>query len=122
MLIRIRNDVWNLYKKSCALIDIKGYDVTVRNLEEEMLHISRGCLEDGKRQLMSDCPEAYMHREIGISEEQSKLTKTARNTKIDKISFSKISATELKICLRYPEVIIDPALPYCDCRERVRRV
>jgi len=118
LLIRIRDDVWNLYKRSCALFDIKGYGAVVRNLEEEMLHMSRGCLEDGKRQLLSDCPEAYMHREIGIREEQNKLTKTARKPTVAESSLNKISATELRICLPYSEVIVDPASPYCDCREK----
>jgi hypothetical protein len=118
LLIRIRDDVWNLYKKSCALFDIKGYDAVVRNLEEELLCISRGCLEDGKRRLVEDCPEAYMQREIGIKEGQSKVTEKGRKWKIDETSFNKKGATELKSCLPYPEVIVDPAPLYCDCREK----
>jgi hypothetical protein len=73
LLIRIRDDVWNLYKKSCAIFDIKGDYVVVKNLEEEMLDISFRCLEDGKRQLVCDCPEAYVQRELGLAEEQNRL-------------------------------------------------
>ena len=73
LLIHVRDDVLNLYKKSCAIFDIKGYDAVVKNLEEEMLDISLRCLEDGKRQLTCDCPEAYVQRELGLAEEQKRL-------------------------------------------------
>ena len=70
VLIEIDDEVWELYKKSWALLGTKTHEGLIKMLEVQLWEESYGCIEDGKKQLMSDEPEALVLREIGLMEEK----------------------------------------------------
>lgn len=70
VLIEIDDEVWEIYKKSMALLGVRTHEELVRMIEIQLWEESYGCIEDGKKQLMSDEPEALVLRAIGLMEEK----------------------------------------------------
>ena len=70
--IEIDDNVWSLFKKSLALMDVRGDDQLVRFLEMELTENSISVIEDAEKQLLDDTPEAYVQREMGREKERRK--------------------------------------------------
>jgi hypothetical protein len=70
VLIEIRGDAWEVYKRSWALMGIRSHEELVRILEDDIEEKSISVIEDAERQLIDDEPEAYVRREIGILKEK----------------------------------------------------
>ena len=69
--IEISDDVWERYKLSWALMDIREHKDLVKMLEDDLLEKSNSVIEDSERQLMDDkSPEALARREIGLMKEE----------------------------------------------------
>ena len=68
--IEIDDEVWNLYRKSWALLGVRDNYKLVEMLEDQMWRESSAVVADSKRQLIDDNPEAYVQREIGLEEER----------------------------------------------------
>lgn len=63
-----------MFKKSWALMGIREHNALVRMLEDTIFDSSVDVIEDAKRQLLDDTPEAYIQREIGLKQERRKRT------------------------------------------------
>ena len=70
--IEIDDEVWQVYKKSWALMGVRTDEKLVAFLEDDLREKSLSVIEDGERLLIGDTPEAYVQREIGLEKERSK--------------------------------------------------
>ncbi len=73
--IEIDDEVWELYKKSWALLGVRAHYELVRILEIDMQERSSDAIEDAKNHLIDDTPEAYVQREIGLQKEREERKK-----------------------------------------------
>lgn len=75
MKIEIDDEVWNLYRKSWALLGVRDHYKLVKMLEDQMWEESSTSIESSRRQLIDDTPEAYVQREIGLEDERRDKTR-----------------------------------------------
>jgi hypothetical protein len=68
--IYISDDVWEVYKKSWALMGIREHETLVRFLEDDLFERSMSVIDDAETHLLDDTPEAYVQREIGLVKER----------------------------------------------------
>ena len=78
--IEISDSVWERYKLSWALIDIREHRDLVKMLEGDLLCASDSVIEDAERHLMDDTPEAYARREIGFMKEEQERRQRKQKT------------------------------------------
>jgi hypothetical protein len=71
VIIDIDDEVWDVYRRSWALMEVRGYKELVRFLEIEMWEHSCDVLEHAEHQLLSDEPEAFVRRAIGIDKKKN---------------------------------------------------
>jgi hypothetical protein len=67
--IEIDDDIWDAYRRSWALLGVRGHEELVRILEIGLWEESNDVLYDGEKHLLSDEPEALVRRAIGIEKE-----------------------------------------------------
>jgi hypothetical protein len=68
--IEISDYIWERYKLSWALMDVREHKDLVRMLECDLLDKSNLVIEDSERHLMDDeAPEALARREMGLIKE-----------------------------------------------------
>lgn len=70
--IEIDGEVWQVYKKSWALMGVRTDEKLIAFLEDDLREKSLSVIEDGERLLIGDTPEVYVQREIGLAKERSK--------------------------------------------------
>ena len=70
--IEIDGEVWQVYKKSWALMGVRTEEKLIAFLEDDLREKSLSVIEDGERLLIGDTPEAYVQREIGLEKERGK--------------------------------------------------
>jgi hypothetical protein len=75
VLIYVSDDVWEVYKKSWALMGIRDHEMLVRFLEDDIYERSLAVIDDAEKHLIDDTPEAYVQREIGLNKEQKEKTR-----------------------------------------------
>lgn len=68
--IWIDDEVWEVFKRSWALCDVRTHEKLVRMLEVELWENSISVLEDAEVNLVGETPEAYALREIGREKER----------------------------------------------------
>jgi hypothetical protein len=68
--IEIDAEVWNVFKRSWALLGVRTDEELVRMLEDDLWEKSNNVLDDAETQLIDDTPEAYVRREIGLEKER----------------------------------------------------
>lgn len=70
VIVDIDDEVWDVYRRSWALMGVRGDKELVRFLEIDMWEHSCDVLEHAEHQLLSDEPEALVRRVIGIEKEK----------------------------------------------------
>ena len=78
--IEIDDEVWQVYKKSWALMGVRTEEKLVAFLEDDLREKSLSVIDDGERLLIGDTPEAYVQREIGLEKERSKQRVSLRSS------------------------------------------
>jgi hypothetical protein len=69
--IEIDDEVWGVFKRSWAVMGVRTDEHLIRMLEIDLWEGAISVLETAERALISDTPEAYVRREIGLEKERS---------------------------------------------------
>ena len=69
MWIELDDEVWDLLKKSWFIWGVKTDEEIIKMLNQRIWEDAYIAVNDAKRHLISEEPEALMTREIGIMEE-----------------------------------------------------
>lgn len=70
--IEIDDEVWQVYKKSWALMGVRTEEKLIAYLQDDLWEKSLSVTEDSERQVIDYTPEAYVQREIGLEKEGRK--------------------------------------------------
>jgi hypothetical protein len=79
--IEIDGEVWQLYKKSWALMGVRTEEKLIALLEDQLWEESFNVIEGSERELIDDTPEAYMQRAIGLEKERRKQSASQRSSR-----------------------------------------
>jgi hypothetical protein len=82
--IEIDDEVWQVYKKSWALMGVRTEEKLIAFLNDDLWEKSLSVIEDSERQLIDDTPEAYVQREIGLEKERKKQSTNLRSSRTDR--------------------------------------
>ncbi len=79
--IEIDDEVWQVCKKSWALMGVRTEGELIACLQDDLWERSLGVIEDSESQLIDDTPEAYVQREIGLEKERKKQSASLRSSR-----------------------------------------
>ena len=79
--IEIDDEVWQVYKKSWALMGVRTEEKLIAFLNDDLWEKSLSVIEDSERQLIDDTPEAYVQREIGLEKERKMQSTNLRSSR-----------------------------------------
>jgi hypothetical protein len=65
--IEIDDEVWQVYKKSWALMEVRTDEKLIRILEDQIWRESISVIEAAEQEQVDDTPAAHAQREIGLA-------------------------------------------------------